>query len=247
MDFVLKNILRALLFSTSDPLSIKDIQAVITRYHEGSRGGGENRPGGNGSSSESAQSSGGQSLMQDLIDQVPTLLTATQIRDAMDAIAQELVENNEVFRLLQGPSGYRITVNPDYAEWVRLLREEPKPQKLSAAAMEAVAIVAYRQPITRAEIESIRGVSSDSALSTLLEHELIRVTGRADLPGRPLQYATTVKFLETFGLGSIEELPASDVLSPNEISDWIRRFSTAGIELGDADMGLPEEEAIGET
>ena len=108
--------------------------------------------------------------------------------------------------------------------------------------MEAVAIVGYRQPITRAEIESIRGVSSDSALSTLLEHELIRVTGRADLPGRPLQYATTLKFLETFGLGSVEELPASDELSPNEISDWIRRSSTSSVELTDADMGLSDED-----
>ena len=241
MDFVLKNILRALLFSTSEPLSIKDVQAVITRYHEGPKNAGEKRPGGNRSSSHLPQSGGGQSVMQDLIDQVPTLLTATQIRAAMDGIAQELMEKNEVFQLLQGPSGYRITVHSDYVEWVRLLREEPKPQKLSAAAMEAVAIVAYRQPITRAQIESIRGVSSDSALSVLLEHKLIRVTGRADLPGRPLQYATTLKFLETFGLGSIEELPASDMLSPNEISDWIRRSSAGGVELTDADMGLPDE------
>ena len=242
MEFILKNILRALLFSTSEPLSIKDVQAVITRYHEGLGNAGDNKSGTKDSLSLPSRAGGGQSVMQDLIDQVPTLLTATQIRNAMDGIAQELTEKNEVFKLLQGPSGYRIVVHPDYAEWVRLLREEPKPQKLSAAAMEAVAIVGYRQPITRAEIESIRGVSSDSALSTLLEHELIRVTGRADLPGRPLQYATTLKFLETFGLGSVEELPASDELSPNEISDWIRRSSTSSVELTDADMGLSDED-----
>ena len=242
MNFNLKNTLEALLFSTAEPLSIKDVQAVITRYHE-------DREGQSTPSSESQPLKGqnlsdhdGQGVMQDLIDQVPSLLTATEIRDAMESIMQELTENNAVYRLVQGPSGYRITVNPAYAEWIRLLRAEPRPRKLSPASTETLAIIGYRQPITRAEIESIRGVSSDSALSTLLENELIRVTGRADLPGRPLQYGTTEKFLELCGLSSIEELPASDVLSPNQIGEWIRRVSAHEVELSDADMGLPEEE-----
>jgi len=107
--------------------------------------------------------------------------------------------------------------------------------------METLAIVAYRQPVTRAEMEAIRGVSVDSAVSKLLELELVLVTGRADLPGRPIQYGTTDKFLEFIGVRSIEELPASDVLSPSQITEWFRQ-STQQEDITDKDVGLPEEE-----
>lgn len=247
MQFNLQKILKALLFSTSEPLSIKDVQAVITRYHDKSSqsetsaagtgtGGTEIRRG-----KEALSEENGQGLMKTLIDQVPSLLTSTQIRDAMDAIASELIEKKEVYRMVQGPKGYRLSVHPDYSGWVRLFREEPRPLKLSPASMETLAITAYRQPITRAEVESIRGVSSDSSLNTLLEHELIVVTGRAELPGRPLQYGTTDKFLEFCGIRSAEELPASDVLSPNQLSEWIREASGPKRELQDSDMGLAKD------
>ena len=240
MDFVLKDVLKALLFSTSESLSIKDIQAVVSRYHSQ-----EEQPGvplnGDDSNAESADAEGSQGVMRDLMVQVPALLTATQIRDAMASIAADMEESRSVTRLVQGPKGYRIAVSPAHHEWIRLLRDEPKPQKLSPASRETLAIVAYRQPVTRSELESIRGVSSDSALSTLMEHELVIVTGRAELPGRPIQYGTTDKFLETCGLRSVEELPASDVLSPNQLNEWIRRASAGETEYSDADMGLPGE------
>lgn len=238
MDFNLKNVLQALLFSTSEPLSIKDIQAVITRYHQenDTEADAEGPDGDEGSAPPPA----GQGVMREIVSQVPSLLTASQIRDAMDAIVDELEQRGDVYRLLHGPHGYRIVVDARYAEWVRLLRKEPRPQRLSQAALETLAIVSYRQPVTRAEIEAIRGVSADSALSRLLEHELVAVVGRADLPGRPIQYGTTDQFLEFVGIRSTEELPASDVLSPNQISDWIRR-ATHPEELTDKDMGLSEE------
>ena len=119
-------------------------------------------------------------------------------------------------------------------------RDNPKPQRLSQAAMETLAIVAYRQPVSRSDIEAIRGVSSDSSINTLLEHELILVSGRADLPGRPLQYETCDKFLEYCGLSSIEELPASDILSPEQVNEWILEASNHEMEtLSDTDVGLP--------
>ncbi len=238
MQFNLQKILKALLFSTSEPLSIKDVQAVITRYHEKSSR--SEVSGGDVSKrmKEPLSEENGQGLLKTLIDQVPSLLTSTQIRDAMEAITNELIEQKEVFRIVQGPKGYRLAIQPEYSGWVRLFREEPRPLKLSPASMETLAIVAYRQPITRAEIESIRGVSSDSSLNTLLEHELIIITGRAELPGRPLQYSSTDKFLELCGIRSVEELPASDVLSPNQLSEWIREASESSRELQDTDMGL---------
>jgi segregation and condensation protein B len=90
-------------------------------------------------------------------------------------------------------------------------------------------------------MEAIRGVSVDSALNRLLELELVSITGRADLPGRPIQYGTTDKFLDFTGLRTLGELPASDVLSPAQISEWITRATTP-VAVGDAEMGLPLED-----
>jgi len=229
MEFNLRKILKALLFSTSEPLAIKDVQTVITRFHRMR-------------SEEMEQADAteeDQALFDDVLSQVPTMLTATQIRDALEALNNELLDTDEPYRLHEGPNGFRIIVSPDYSDWVRLLREEPRPQRLSAAAMETLAIVAYRQPVTRADIEAIRGVSSDSGLNKLLERELIQVLGRADLPGRPLEYGTTSTFLEFCGLKSIEELPASDVISPNQITEWIRKATMPEDEVTETSVGLP--------
>jgi len=238
MEFDLKNTLFALLLSTNEPLSIKDIQAVVTRYHEEAEDSIEEE-----TEAPSAADAGGQGVMRDLLSQVPSLLTSAQIRDAMESLATEFRERQPVLRLVEGPNGYRLAVAPAYGEWVRLLRDEPRPQRLSPAAMETLAIIAYRQPVTRAEMEAIRGVSADSALNKLLERELIYVAGRAELPGRPLQYATTDTFLEYCGIKSLDELPASDVLSPHQITEWIRNATMPEDTLNDADVGLPEETA----
>lgn len=246
MQFNLKKILKALLFSTSEWLSIKDIQAVIARYHEeNERFDSEEEAADSAafepSDTNSQEPQSEQALMKDLMAQVPTLLTATQIREAMDEIAGELQESGEVYKLLQGPNGFKLSISPDYADWVRLLRNDPRPQKLKQAALETLAIIAYRQPVTRAEIEAIRGVSADSAIARLTDRDLIYIVGRADLPGRPLQYATTPHFLEFIGVTSIEELPASDVLSPNQISEWIRRASNPAA-VKNEDVGLSGED-----
>jgi segregation and condensation protein B len=236
--FDLKRILRALLHSTNEPLSIKDVQAVITRYHHQLEEDLAEQSEEN--ASEAVSDSEGQGVMRDLLEQVPSLLTATQLRDAFDAIATELEEANQPYRLQEGPNGYRLIVAPDLADWVRLLRDEPRPQRLSPAQMETLAVVAYRQPVTRAEIEAVRGVSSDSALNKLMERDLVYVVGRAELPGRPLQYGTTTTFLEFCGLRELGELPASDVLSPHQITDWIRQATTPTATPTAKDVGLAE-------
>jgi segregation and condensation protein B len=226
MAFDLKRILQALLFSSSDALSIKDIQAVMTRYHEQ-----EMAPEGE---------EGVEEAPPPAAHDVPSLVTATQIRETMEGIRADLDETHQVFQVIEGHNGYRLVVRAEFAGWVRCLRGDPKPARLSQAALETLAIIAYRQPVTRAEIESIRGVSADGAVNRLLERELIEVQGRADLPGRPIQYGVTEKFLEFVGIKSLEELPASDVLSPRQIDEWIQRAANPTM-LSDKEVGLPDE------
>lgn len=238
MEFNLKKIIKALLLSTSEAVSIKDIQKVVQRYHaQAASVSPEERPA-TEPGTAAAATQPVQEVIQDIIDQVPTLLTATQIREAVDALEVEMREANDASRILQGPEGFRLVISPVYADWVRLLRGEPRPQRLSPASLETLSIVAYRQPVTRPEMEAIRGVSVDSALNRLMELEFVAVTGRADLPGRPIQYGTTDKFLDFTGLRTLGELPASDVLSPAQISEWITRATTP-VVVGDAEMGLP--------
>jgi len=240
VEFNLKKIIKALLLSTSEAVSIRDIQKVVQRYHAQASSAAEPAEGLPSEPPSAPPSAPVQEVIRDIVDQVPTLLTATQIREAVDALEAEMRESNDSCRILQGPEGFRLVISPVYADWVRLLRGEPRPQRLSPAALETLSIVAYRQPVTRPEMEAIRGVSVDSALTRLLELELVTGTGRADLPGRPIQYGTTDRFLYFTGLRSLGELPASDVLSPAQISEWIARATTP-VAVSDADVGLPAE------
>ena len=180
----------------------------------------------------------------ELYQDVPSLITATQIREAMDGLAAELRTTNDVCLLIEGPTGYRLVTHPRFARWIRILRDEPPPVKLSQSALETLSIIAYRQPVTRTEIEAVRGVSAEAGLNKLLERELVYIVGRADLPGRPLQYGTTDKFLEFIGVKSLVELPASDVLSPRQVDEWLKNAINAR-PPADAEMGLPLEEGEG--
>jgi segregation and condensation protein B len=108
---------------------------------------------------------------------------------------------------------WQFVTKPDFAPWLQVLvGAKPRPPKLSHPALETLAIIAYRQPITRAEIEQIRGVAVDGVVQTLVERELIEVCGEADAPGRPRLYGSTQFFLEHFGLKGLDELPAADEL-----------------------------------
>ena len=255
MAFNLKLVLKALLFSSSQPLSIKDIQAVFARFHDQSpaapaEAGGE--PGDPADApapeipTEAADELAPEPNDADLYADVPSLITATQIREAMDGLAAELKELNDIYLLIEGAQGYRLVTHPRFARWIRILRDEPPPVKLSQSALETMAIIAYRQPVTRSEIEAIRGVSAEAGLNKLLERELVYIMGRADLPGRPLQYGTTDTFLEYVGVKSLVELPASDVLSPRQIDEWLNNATNVR-PPADAEMGLPLEEGEGDS
>jgi len=130
-----------------------------------------------------------------------------EIMAGMQALAGEYEEQQRGFRLIESGAGWKVVTTPDAAPWVRQLFPENRPARLSPSALETLAIVAYRQPITRADIEAVRGVNVDGVMQTLLERGVIRIAGRADVPGRPLLYGTTEFFLEHFGLRSLDELP----------------------------------------
>jgi segregation and condensation protein B len=248
MAFNLQKVLKALLFASSGPLTVKDIQSVIARFHDSRQAGspgaqavptGEAAPA-TGEPVEVADTDAAFEGSDELYVDVPSLITTTQIREAMDAIAVELKERDEVYFLIEGAQGYRLVTNPKTARWVRVLRDEPPPIRLSQAAMETLAVVAYRQPTTRAEIETIRGVSAEAGLNKLLERGLVQVTGRAELPGRPIQYGTTDDFLEFIGIKSLDEIPASDVLSNRQISDWLEQ-SMNPRHVSGRDLGLDSD------
>ncbi len=248
MAFNLKKVLKALLFSSSQPLSINEIQETFTRFHEqdpwsGSRPAGEANPApGNEAvaAAPPAELPLEPPVDEELYRDVPALATAAQIREALEEMALELRAADDIFLLTETAQGYRLVTPPRFARWVRALRNEPPPVKLSQSALETLAVIAYRQPVTRAEIEHIRGVSAEAGINRLLERELIYIVGRADLPGRPIQYGTTGTFLEFVGARSLDELPASDVLSHRQIDEWLQT-AMSGSQLSDREMGLPEE------
>ncbi|MDB4384859.1 SMC-Scp complex subunit ScpB [Opitutaceae bacterium] len=243
MAFHLPSVLKALLFSSGQPLSVKDIQDVFARFHEQRHAPAESETTGEQSSSDESAEADETTAPA---GEIPNLVTAAEIRDAMEAVSQELEQNGDVYLLDESAKGYRIVTNPQFAPWVRALRNEPPPARLTVSSLETLAVVAYRQPVTRSEIEAVRGVSADAGLNKLLERELIYITGRAELPGRPLQYSTTDKFLEFVGVKSLVELPASDVLSPRQIDEWLKDAMNP-IAPGDAEMGLPLEAGEGES
>jgi segregation and condensation protein B len=132
---------------------------------------------------------------------------------ALEELARDVDAAQRSYRLVCVAGAWQYVTRSDYAPWLKaLLGARVRPPRLSQPALETLAIIAYRQPLTRAEIEQIRGVSVDGVMQTLLERGLVQAVGRAEVVGRPLTYATTPLFLEYFGLRNLEELPASDEL-----------------------------------
>ena len=149
------------------------------------------------------------------------------IRSALEELIAEYDQRSGGFELRQIAGGYQFRTRAEYSEWVKKLLK-PSPARLSRAALETLAIIAYKQPIIRADVEHIRGVDCGGVLRMLLEKKLIRVMGRKDIPGRPMIYGTTRQFLEVFNLKDLRDLP-----SPKEIE-------ALGAEI---DMAFPDAEA----
>ena len=130
------------------------------------------------------------------------------IRQAIDSLREHYRVSRRAFTIEEVAGGFQMATDPQLAPWIRTLYKEAKTDRLSGAALETLAIIAYRQPMTRAEIEQIRGVNVDGVMKTLMEKAVIKILGRKEVPGRPLIYGTTKEFLQYFGLNSLADLPS---------------------------------------
>ena len=139
--------------------------------------------------------------------------TAKEVQTALARLKELYAPGQRGIQLLEVAGGYQFRTARENAEWVRAVFRD-KPARLGRAALETLAIIAYKQPVTRAEIEAIRGVDVDGVVSTLMARRLIKIAGRKEAVGRPLLYSTTPEFLETFGLKDLKELPSLKELGP---------------------------------
>src|SRR6266699_1824057 len=155
-----------------------------------------------------------------------------EVAAAIEQLKVEYIQHQHGFQLVEKADGWQLASDPKYAQWVRGLFPAPKPARLSSPALETLAIIAYRQPITRADVEAVRGVTIDGVLQTLMERGLVKIAGRAEIPGRPLVYETTEFFLDHFGLHSLDELPNVEELR-------VRHLPIARPVAGIGDAGRP--------
>ena len=182
----LKRILESLLFSSQKPLTPAELRKLL---------------------STAASQSSEESV------QAWKKTKATKITEALESLQQEHAQAQRSYQLVCVAGAWQFVSQPEFAPWLKVFAgEKPRSARLSQPALETVAIVAYRQPITRAEIEQIRGVSVDGVMQTLLERGLIQQLGRAEVVGRPMTYGTTQAFLEYFGLRRVEDLPDAEEL-----------------------------------
>ena len=200
---ILVKVIEALLFSAHKPLSTKEIADVL-------------------------RNAGGE---DDFAPNEFANVKPAEIAAAIEQLKIEYIQNEHGFQLVEKADGWRLASDPKYAHWVRGLFAAPKPARLSSPALETLAIIAYRQPITRADVEAVRGVTIDSVLHTLMERGLVKISGRAEIPGRPLLYETTEFFLDHFGLRNLDELPNVEELRTRHLPVAPRRQPPPAEEL----------------
>ncbi|HOW98667.1 MAG TPA: SMC-Scp complex subunit ScpB [Kiritimatiellia bacterium] len=205
----LKEIIGAMLFVARQPLTLADLKRVMGQV---------------------AETQGG-------ITKDYARASEADLAAALQQLKTDLVEKKVGLEINEVANGFRMENNALCGPWLRHLLEKGRPSRLSRPALETLAIIAYRQPCTRADIEKVRGVAVDQIIRNLLEMQLIRITGRSELPGRPWLFGTTQRFLEHFGLRDVDDLPSVQELRRLE-TEQIRKNAPAG-------AGAPPEEAGG--
>ena len=204
-DFVLpelKQIIGAMLFVRKEPLTVAEIRRVL---------------------SSTAERRGG--ITSDFAKANEEL-----IREAVDALGRELAERKMGFHVIEVAGGFRLENDANCGPWLRVMLQKGRGARLSLPALETLASVAYRQPCVRSEIEAVRGVAVDAILKNLLEMQLVRVVGRSEMPGRPWLFGTTQKFMEHFGLKSLDDLPGTDELRRLEAEQSARSRKPCPVE-----------------
>ncbi|PYL02592.1 MAG: SMC-Scp complex subunit ScpB [Verrucomicrobia bacterium] len=200
----LSQAIEALLFSAQKPLTTSELRDTLTRA---------------GDNDELIQNEFGR-------------VKEAEVAATLGQLKTDYTLTPRGFQLVEKAGGWQLVSHPDCARWIRQLFPESKPARLSPPALETLAIIAYRQPITRADVEAVRGVSVEGVLQNLMERGLVKISGRAELPGRPLLYETTEFFLEHFGLRNLAELPNAEELRTRYLPVAPRPPVTG---IGDAD------------
>ena len=181
----LRRVVGALIYGAPEPLTVKTLRKILV----------------NAAATETAgaTTSG--------IETAFAGISENDVREAVETLRRELEDRPLGIQLVEIAEGYRFFTDVACAPWMRYVLQTEKPARLSRPSLETLAIIAYRQPATRSEIEAVRGVSVDHVVRNLMELQLVRIVGRSELPGKPLLYGTTQRFLEHFGLKDLHELP----------------------------------------
>lgn len=145
-----------------------------------------------------------------------TAIPETDIVQTIDLLTEKYEEGNFAFQICQMSDGYQFLTKPEFQPSIALLLKQKSKKRLSKAALETLAIIAYKQPVTKGQLEQIRGVNCDYTIQKLLEKELVAIKGKADTPGRPILYGTSKKFMEYFGINSLSDLPLPKDLKIDE-------------------------------
>jgi segregation and condensation protein B len=203
----LSQVIEALLFAAQKPLAARELVAAI-------------------------KGAGGE---DELIPNEFAKTTEAQVAAALEQLKIEYGQQGRAFQLAEKAEGWQLVSDPAYAPWVRQLFPAVKPARLTPPSLETLAIIAYRQPITRADVEAVRGVAIDGVLQNLMERGLVKIGGRAEVPGRPLLYETTQFFLEHFGLRDLDELPNAEELRTRYLPTAPRKEAPAPVEPAPAE------------
>ena len=160
--------------------------------------------------------------------QFKNLLGSSIDKVILKPVLEELIEdyNSSNLQIVQVAEGYQLCTRHDYSDWVRKFLKFDKTTKLSQPSLDTLAIIAYKQPLTKAEVEEIRGVDSSGVVKTLLEKKVISPGGRKKVPGRPIMYRTTRKFLEYFGLRDLSDLPTLEDFKESALEDQVQSDQT---------------------
>jgi len=188
----LKSLVEAILFAAQSPLSSKEIKNLLVKGDD---------------SGENAE-----------IVRAFKKTKEAEISAVIQELKIDYTQHGRSFQIQEVAGAFQLISQPQFSPWLKQLFGESHTQRLSQPALETLAIIAYRQPITRADIESIRGVAVDGVMQTLLERGLVTITGRAEVPGRPMLHGTTRLFLERFGMNDLNELPAMEELKRIQIA-----------------------------
>ncbi len=185
-------------------------------------------------------------ISADVIMDVTEEIDASDIKTIVEELNSEYVSSSRSFSIKEIAGGFQMMTDPIYSKWVSALFKKG-PDRLTGPGLETLAIIAYKQPLTRSDIEAIRGVNVDGVLRTLEERQLIRTRGRLDAPGRPILYGTTSEFLQHFGLRSLDDLPKLKEFKESDL-DFVKeeeRSQVVNTETGQLRPETAKEETVG--